>query len=424
MLFKFDYSTGRDSRVRVVGHPTAPIGMGEVARSVWRSLDEVGMESRIVDIYGPQGTPDPELIAQYQAAITPLLGDGVNIYCINGDEVEQALNVLPNPMAEGTRNCIYPFWELGRYPPEWAKQLSRFDEVWTASVFVRDAIAKAVDIPVIHMPIACEVKRLALRSRRHFGIRESAYAFLFAFDFLSYVERKNPFAVLNAFRALVAERPFDDVILVIKTNNSHRRPDMKERFDAAVAPFRDRVKVIDGTLSDPEMKSLVWLTDCFVSLHRSEGFGLGISEAMSLGKPVIATAYSGNMDFCSEQTAYLIPYQLISLRAGDYPHWQNQHWADADVEAATRAMRDLIDNPRKGRDMGASARLHMIANFSYLATGLRYQKRLVELAQPGREELPKGEHQRSIQQSSRGRRKKKVRKTMESPPSQVNCKTP
>lgn len=379
MLYRIDYARRRDLRARAVGHPFAPIGMGEHVRSVWRAMEEVGLEARIVDIYGPQGEPDHELIAQYSAAITPVLGDGVNVYCINGDEIEQALSVLPNPMTPGSKNVIYPAWELERYPEEWAKHLMRFDEVWAPSAFIKEAIAKAVRIPVLHMPLACEVKRRALKSRRFFGIRESAYAFFFSFDFLSYVERKNPFAVIEAFTALSKERPFDDITLVIKTNNADRRPEMKARFDAAIAPLRDQVAVINGTLSDLEMKSLIWITDCFVSLHRSEGFGRGLSEAMALGKPVIATAYSGNMDFCSEETAFLVPYRIISVHPGEYPHWSKQRWADPDVESATRIMCELIDDPKKGRDKGARARLRLMTDFSYLAVGLRYQQRIDEL---------------------------------------------
>lgn len=368
----------RDTKVRAVGHPFAPIGMGEHVRSVWRALDAAGIETGIVDIYGPPSVPDSELLTQYTPVLSSRLGDGINIFCINGDEIEQALHVLSqrNPMAEGSRNVIYPAWELECYPAEWAKQLKRFDEVWAPSCFISGAISKAVDIPVIHMPLACEVGRRALRSRRHFGIRESAYAFFFSFDFLSYVERKNPFAVIEAFRLLTVERPYDDVTLVIKTNNADRRPDMKARFDAAIAPVRDRVMVIEGTLSDLEMKSLIWLTDCFISLHRSEGFGRGISEAMALGKPVIATAYSGNMDFCNEETALLVPYDLIDVQAGEYPHWEGQHWADPDVEIAARMMCDLVDDPDNGRDLGKRAQIHLTSNFSYLAVGLRYGDRM------------------------------------------------
>lgn len=352
--------------------------MGEHVRSVWRALNEVGMAAGIVDIYGPQGASDAEFTAPFAQALLPEAGAGTNIYCINGDEVEGAFGHMRhrNVMAKGSRNIIYPAWELERYPREWAEVLERFDEIWAPSAFIRDAIAKAVTKPVVHMPLACEVRRRALRSRRRFGVRDSAYAFLFAFDFLSYVERKNPFAVIEAFRGLVRERPFEDVTLVIKTNNSQRRPEMAARFEAAIKSLRAHIVVIDATLSELEMKALIGLCDCFVSLHRCEGFGRGLSEAMALAKPVIATAYSGNMDFCTEVTARLAPYTLIPLREGDYPHWQDQHWADADVEAATRAMRDLVDDPAAGRALGARARAHLMTNFSYLAIGLRYMRRL------------------------------------------------
>ena len=371
----------RDDGLRVVGHPTAPIGMGEHVRSVWRAFAEVGVCAGLVDIYGPRTGADVEFTGPFAASIVHELGAGINIYCINGDEVAGAFNHLRDRtvMAEGSLNVIYPAWELERYPPEWAEQLERFDEIWAPSAFIRDAIAKAVTKPVAHMPLACEVRRRALRSRRRFGIRDSAYAFLFAFDFLSYVERKNPFAVIEAFRALIRARPFDDVVLVIKTNNSERRPEMAARFHEAVAELREHIVVIDTTLSELEMKSLIWLTDCFVSLHRSEGFGRGLSEAMALAKPVIATGYSGNMDFCDERVAKLAPYRLIPLREGDYPHWEDQHWADADVEAATRAMCELVDDPAAGRALGARARIHLLTNFSYLSAGLRYIKRLPQV---------------------------------------------
>ncbi len=373
-----------DRRVRCVGHPFAPIGMGEHVRSVLRCLTEVGLDPALVDIYGPQGTPDPGLVADFGAAVTQDLGDGINIFCINGDEIAQAFQVLRarNLLAPGSRNVIYPAWELERYPRDWAEQLMRFDEVWAPSAFIRDAIAETVTIPVIHMPLACEVTRVALRGRRYFGIRETAHAFLFAFDFLSYLERKNPFAVIEAFAAVIAARPWADASLVIKTNNSAQRPEMHARFLKAIAPLADRITVIDRTLSDAEMKALMGLCDAFVSLHRSEGFGRGLSEAMALGKPVIATAYSGNMDFCTEETALLVPYELIPVRPGDYPHHEGQHWADPDVGTAAAAMLRLLDDPAFGRALGQRARSALARGFGYLPVGLRYAERIAMLDQP------------------------------------------
>lgn len=370
-----------DTRIRCVGHPTASIGMGEHVRSVWHALKQAGREPVMLDIYGPQGKPDANLVDQFLPHSVEQLGQGVNIFCINGDEVEQALRVLNNRDAGIDRgvNVIYPAWELERYPKEWAAQLSRFDEVWAPSAFIATAIEKTVDIPVKHMPLACEIGKRALRSRRFFGIRESAYVFMFSFDFLSYVERKNPFGVLAAFKKLIEVRPFADAVLLIKMHHSDKRPEMKARMGKAIAHMHDRVHVIDDTLSDLDMKALMWLTDCYVSLHRSEGFGRGLSEAMTLGKPVIATAYSGNLEFCTEDTALLVPYALKAVKQNEYPHWQDQHWAEPDVLAAAQHMISLVENPAAGRALGARARHHLTLNFSYLAAGLRYSDRITEI---------------------------------------------
>lgn len=373
---KLDRSRARNA-VHVVGHPSAPIGMGEHSRSVYRAVREAGADCKLVDIYGPGVNADQQLISTYRQDISHDLGDAINIFCINGDEVEQAFSVLRdrNILAPGSKNVIYPAWELERYPEEWARVLDGFDEIWAPSQFIADALRNAAQVPVIHMPLACEIEGRALLSRRFFSIPESAYTFFFAFDFLSYIERKNPYAVLDAFQRVVDARPHADVNLVIKVNNGRARPDAWASFEKHFDSYGDQVTIINETLSDLEMKALLWNIDCFVSLHRSEGFGRGMTEAMVLGKPVIATAYSGNLDFCRPDTAYLIPYKQVDVRPGEYPHWQRQQWADADVEAASKAMLQLVDAPESGRAKGAAARAVMAAEFSFLARGLDYVER-------------------------------------------------
>lgn len=366
-----------EAPIHVIGHPSAPIGMGEHSRSVFKALQAAGADARIVDIYGPEPSADQVLINTYSEYLSPKLGDGVNIFCINADEVEQASSVLRtrNLRAPKSRNIIYPAWELSRYPEEWGKVLDDFDEVWAPSQFIADALTPATSRPVAHMPLACEIKGRALLSRRHFGLPDSAYCFLFAFDFLSYLERKNPSAVIEAFALALEQRPDADVRLVIKLNNTHRKPDDFARFKKLFAGFKDRVVLIDGTLTDLEMKALVWLCDCFVSLHRSEGFGRGISEAMALGKPTIATGYSGNLDFCSDDTSLLVPYSLVPVGPDEYPHWEDQHWAQADPAAAAQHMVNLLDDPAMGWQMGAKARRNLLVGFSFLSRGLAYAQR-------------------------------------------------
>lgn len=368
-------------RVHVVGHPSAPIGMGEHARSVFKALHAAGETARLVDIYGPGERADHALIKTYAEHLAPALGDGVNIFCINADEVPQASATLENRnlRAKGSKNIIYPAWELYRYPDEWMKILNGFDEIWAPSRFIAESLSAGATVPVKHMPLACEVGRRALLSRRHFGLPDSAYCFLFAFDFLSYIERKNPYATLEAFERAIASRPDKDVRLVIKLNNTHVKQGEFEQFKRFFRTFKDRVLLVEETLTDLEMKSLIWLCDCFVSLHRSEGFGRGISEAMTLGKPTIATGYSGNMDFCNEETCLLVPFELVPVEAGTYPHWQKQVWADPDTEKAAEHMVSLLDNPGLGEKIGRQSRNNMLANFSFLRRGLEYMNRCEEL---------------------------------------------
>lgn len=371
----------RGPSVHIVGHPTAPIGMGEHVRSVARALREAGEQAMIVDIYGPSAHADPDLVEAYAPFATPFLSDDINIFCINADEVKQAFEVLAsrNLTKDGSYNIISPAWELSEFPDEWIQYLERFDEIWAPSQFILDAIEPKTDVPVVHMPLACEIGVRGLFSRRHFGIPESSYCFLFAFDFLSYLERKNPNAVLDAFKKACDERPYADVRLVLKLNNVDRKPETYARFKDSFSDYKDRVVLIENTLSDPEMKALMWCIDCFVSLHRSEGWGRGISEAMDLGKPAIATAYSGNMDFCTEETALLVPYELVPVRPGDYPFWEGQKWASADVDAAARMMVQLIDDPRGGERIGRKARARMAAHYHFLPRGLAYARRLNEI---------------------------------------------
>lgn len=362
------------SDVVLVGHPFAPIGMGEHIRCSFRAFRSAGMRPNIVDIYGLD-SPEADTLEE----IGPFMARGfgkVNIFHINGDEVEQALAHLGEQRLRRAYNIIYPAWELSKYPREWARQLERFDEIWAPSMFVRDSIASATSAPVFHMPLACEVALSSFLGRRYYGIPESAYVFLFFFDFRSYVTRKNPWAVVDAFRGLLQTLPLADVCLVLKTNGAAHDLQQLSAVRDAIHDVRDRTVLIDKTLTDNEVKNLVRCSDCFVSLHRSEGFGRGIAEAMYLGKPVIVTAYSGNMDFNSVDNALLVDFRTITVPPGAYPFWQEQVWADPAVASATAHMVNLVQDNSIGYRIGRRGSATMRSQFSYRAVGLRYRHRL------------------------------------------------
>lgn len=361
----------------LIGHPFAPIGRGEDVRCTYRSLRAVGVAATVLDVYGANA-PDPALREEFGPALTTSPGR-VNIFHLNGDEVDPVFATLQGKLPADAYNIVYPAWELSQYPKEWARQLDRFDEIWAPSRFVQESLSPVVSKPLVHMPLACEVVLSEFRSRRYFNIPESSCAFLFFFDLRSYAARKNPLAVVKAFEMLRAKHSMMDVCLVLKLHGADSVPDGRAVIDKITSMDRGHVILIDRELTDNDVKNLVRCCDVFVSLHRSEGFGRGLAEAMSLAKPVVATAYSGNMDFMDENTAGLVGYELIPVKDGEYPHFEGQVWADADVDGAFDWMVRLAQSPSMRKELGARARAKVDALVGYRAAGLRYQGTLAKL---------------------------------------------
>ena len=364
---------GYTNKIVLVGHPFAPIGRGEDIRCSYRALRSVAVNAGLLDVFA-SCLPDEDEVREFSASLVNEPGS-VNIFHLNGDEIENAASVLGGLPRSGY-NIVYPAWELARYPKSWAAQLDRFDEIWAPSKFIAESLSEVVRRPVHEMPLASEVMLTSLLNRRFFGIPHSAYAFLFFFDFRSYRSRKNPEAVIAAFRRLRDMRPNADVCLVIKVSGSSHAPEEVENLKRGIAEFRERAVILDRAMSDSQVKNLIRSCDCFVSLHRSEGFGRGLAEAMYLEKPVIATAYSGNMDFMDSSTAMLVDYDLISVAEGDYPHHENQVWAEAKTEQAADHMAALVDNRAEGTQLGKRASLKVRSTIGYRPSGLRYKHRI------------------------------------------------
>jgi len=349
-------------------------------RSAFRAIRAAGGSALLRDIYGLNPRDDPDFERGFAASITERLSTGVNIFHINGDEVAQALPHLQDDNRfAAAYNIIYPAWELARYPQVWVPFLERFDEIWAPSRFIQTAIDKATSTPVVHMPLAVDVRMSSFLTRRALGIPEHAFVFLFFFDYSSYMSRKNPFAVLDAFNVLAARHPSAPLHLVIKYKGmGEATKEQRARFEAAIAQ-RDNIQIIDRTLSDNEIKNLVRQADCFVSLHRSEGFGRGLAEAMALGVPTIGTNYSGNLDFMSSDNSWLVDYALVPVGAGEYPNGEGQNWAAPNVPHAVALMEDIWLRRDQARARARRGQLDLQRNFSPLAVGLRYLQRLNEI---------------------------------------------
>jgi hypothetical protein len=196
--------------------------------------------------------------------------------------------------------------------------------------------------PVVTMPLPVRIpERSPDITRAHFGLPDQ-FLFLFMFDFLSIVERKNPLGLIDAFTRAFA--PGEGPVLVLKTINGHLRLNALEQVRAA-ASKRPDIIVIDGYYSAAEVDALLGICNCYVSLHRSEGLGLTMAEALAIGKPVIATGYSGNLHFMTPENSYLVNFRPGTVPKGCHPYPEGTAWADPDLDDAARLMREVHEHP-------------------------------------------------------------------------------
>jgi glycosyltransferase involved in cell wall biosynthesis len=267
-------------------------------------------------------------------------------------------------------------WELTRWPEEWIAAIATVDEIWAPSRFVRDSLAKVTRKPVEWMPECIQLGEVQRVPRSEFGMGSDDFVFAFAFDGYSYLERKNPVAVVRAFRKAFVQR--ERAKLIVKVMNSQV---CGTGWNAVMAEASqdERITVVDASWPHAKLISMMNCADVYVSLHRSEGFGRTPAEAMLLGKPVIVTDYSGTVDFCRPDNALLVDYRLVPVAERSYVATAGQVWADPDVDCAARHMRALFDDRSLGPRIGASGRQTILNEFSAAAVGSRYRDRLLEL---------------------------------------------
>lgn len=373
-----------EKAMTLVGHPFAPIGRGEDLRCAARSARAAGIPVSIFDL-DPEGRySDQAMVEEFHPYLVDSFSSSTNVFFINGDEIGDVLERFPGAAGGETRQIISPQWELEEYPKPWAEEVDRFDEVWAPSAFVQSALEDAVTIPTYHMPLAVDVRLESFLPRRYFGLPESSFLFLFFFDFSAFMARKNPLAVIEVFERVCDRLGMKDLRLVVKTSmpwveEGFRKEEreIKARIDAS--PHQERIVWIKGLMTDNEIKNLIRCCDCFLSLHRAEGFGRGLAEAMFLRKPVIGTGYSGNLDFMNADCAHVVDYSLVPVQKGQYPYARGQVWAQPDLDQAADQAVKVFRDPVSAREMGQAASREIRTYFSSRAIGLRYRARLEQL---------------------------------------------
>jgi glycosyltransferase involved in cell wall biosynthesis len=340
--------------VNVVGYLGKQLALGDIGRLMARSLTERGVSASALSFTGAPSPPvDPPFPTD------DVIGHRTTLAVIAADQLPVLHEWHPELFAVTDRMIAYCFWEMSQLSEAGVRGLDLVDEVWVATDFVRDAFERAAKVPVRRVPLPIAEPIPSDRPRASFEPLSDAgdrTVLGVTFDHFSVLERKNPLAAIDAFTQAFGDN--EGPLLVVKTLNADLHPEAHARLLERAAGRHD-VRVWDAHLSRADQFAFLSNLDVLVSLHRGEGFGAHLAEAMWFGVPCIATRYSGNLDFMDDTCARLVEYSMIDVTDGGTIYPNGTQWADPDLDDAAAALRELVDDDERRRSLGNSARAKM-----------------------------------------------------------------
>ena len=360
--------------VDVVGYLRSEHGVGEAGRLAALAL--TATEVPVSTIASSRTTTRQEAPVHLCADVT----HDIKLLAVNADATPLIASDLGQQFFEASYVIGQWFWELEEFPTGFGKAFDVVDEVWAATTFIADAVRQrapeTVSVQVMPLPLLAPPVDSSFE-RSHLNL-DDRFMFLFNFDFLSVANRKNPRGLVEAYISAFDEG--EGAQLVIKSTNGDQCRNSLEELRWMARKRRD-ITIIDSYLQRGEVGALTASADCYISLHRSEGLGLTMSEAMALGVPVIATGYSGNMDFMSDDVAVLVPWEYCDVGPEAWPYPESSRWADPQLDAASNAMREMFLDEQKRERIGEAGRQFLVENFSPEACGTRMRDRLQSITE-------------------------------------------
>jgi GT2 family glycosyltransferase/glycosyltransferase involved in cell wall biosynthesis len=380
VIFDFKYQPALVPRLRKMAAPQGvnligwfrgELGIGESVRCMAKACDAAGLATSLIEL--KLGCLNRNGDTSYAGRLQEANPFPVNIFHLDPPVAQDIDHHHGRAFRADHYNIAYWAWELPEFPDAWVDRHRFFDEIWCPSEFARASIAAKLPKPVLAMPHAIEFPVPQGDYRPKFRLPARIFLFLFVYDLNSTQERKNPRAAIAAFRkAFPIGGP---VGLVVKTHNPDRHSAAFAELESELAGLENTFLICE-TLPRTAVYELLQACDCFVSLHRAEGFGLSVAEAMFLGKPVITTDWSGTAEFVNVTNGCPVNYRLLTLDRNYGPYLRGQTWADPDIDQAAHWMRSLADDAAFRESLGKRAAADIRRNFSPKTIGRRYQRRL------------------------------------------------
>jgi len=358
--------------VNVIGYAFGQLGIGEDARMATKALAVANIETVLINF--PPGSNIPQNDRSMEDFVRDTGVFDTNIFCLTALETGRNFAEWGSSQYVDRFNIGYWPWELEEWPKEWGHLFSLIDEAWASSMHTYRSIFSDSPVPVKHVPMAVTIPQESDLTREKFSLPNDTKLFIFGFDLNSAAKRKNPSACVEAFLLAFPQGATDqhDVGLVIKIHPpTGFNPEWEKLLE--LKKTDSRIHIIESTLTKEDLLALYRTCDCFISLHRAEGFGRNIAECMLLGMPVITTAYSGNLDFTNNQNSYLVPYQMARLNEKDYPFGEGKFWANPNINAAASMMRLVIENSKTAHLISQKAKNQIVSQYNLRTVGLRYR---------------------------------------------------
>lgn len=377
---------GVPGAVSVAGLLGSATGIGEGARLCFDALRRLGYPVDGCDLTAALGGAARLDGVDGLGIPAARPGGGTMILHLNAPQTARALMLMGRRLTTGRRVIGYWAWELPAIPPDWLSGFDHVHEVWTPSRFVADAVRPFTTMPVRVVPHPVARPRPSRLSRADLGVPEDAFVVLTMFHLGSGFVRKNPVAAVEAFRRAFGDRT--DVCLVVKAVADASLPWAECALEQAVAGAPN-IRVLRKVLSAPDQAALIARSDVVLSLHRAEGFGLVLAEAMLLGRPVVATGWSGNLEFMSADSAALVGVRMVPVEDPQGAYVQtDQLWADPDVEEAAEWLRRLAAGHELRDRLGRAAEQEAERRLGLVSYAAAVGPALPPLAAPARQAQP------------------------------------